>query len=133
MKQNSRKRFFKWLIKKAKKDKRVLLLTADLGYNYIEEYQRLFPDRFINVGIAEQNMIGIATGLTLMGWKPYCYTNAVFLNYKCIEQIRNAAMQGIRLNVVGSSVTGFLGSTHNFVKGEREPLKYIKNVNYIRL
>lgn len=130
---DTRNHFFKSLINKSKKDKRIILLTADLGHNFIEQYRDLFPDRFINVGIAEQNMIGLATGLTLMGWKPYCYTNAVFLNFKCIEQIRSAALQGIKLNVVGAKSGGFLGSTHNFLKGEREPLRDIKNVNYIRL
>mgnify|MGYP001559039692 FL=1 len=133
MNKDTRIKFFKWLIKKAKKDKKVIFLTGDLGHNFVEEYQKLFPKRFIDVGIAEQNMIGIATGLTLMGWKPYCYSNAVFLNFKCIEQIRNAAMQGIKLSVVGTSASAFLGDTHNFRKGEIEPLRNIKNINYIRL
>lgn len=125
--------FFKWLIKKASKDPKVIFLTGDLGHNFIEEYQEKFPDRFINCGIAEQNMIGMATGLTLMGWKPYCYSGAVFLNFKCIEQIRSAAMQGIKLNIVGTGASQFLGDSHNFRKGEIEPIRNIKNVNYIRL
>lgn len=134
MKKDTRKLFFNWLIKKAHKDKNIILLVGDLGYSFIEGFQKEFPNRFINCGIAEQNMIGVAIGLTLAGKKPHCYSGAVFMNYRCIEQIRNAWFQGINVKVVGTGASGFLGFTHNFQKGEREPLKYLKgNKNYIRL
>lgn len=133
MKQDTRKHFFKSLIKKAQKNKKILFLTGDLGYNFYEEFRDLFPERCINMGIAEQNMIGVATGLKLTGWEPYCYSNAIFINYKCLEQIRSAALQGIKLNIVGTGAADFLGFSHNFQPGEHEPLKDMKNVNYIRL
>jgi transketolase len=86
------------------------------------------------VGIAEQNMIGVATGLAIAGFKPYCYSNATFLNFRCVEQIRDAWLQGLDIKVVGTSSPGFLGFTHNISDWEIEPLKFLKgNKNYIRL
>ena len=131
--QEPRKQFVNWLIKKARRDKRIWLLTGDLGFNFIEPFAKEFPDRFINCGIAEQNMIGVATGLKLLGWEPYVYSNAVFLNYKCIEQIRSAAFQRIKLNIVGTQANEFLGASHNLQKWEKEPLKLLKGINYIKL
>jgi transketolase len=133
-KKNTRKLFFKWLVNEAKKDKKIILLTGDLGYSFIEEFKDKFPDRFINCGIAEQNMIGVATGLAIAGFKPYCYSNATFLNFRCLEQIRDAWLQGLDIKVVGTSASGFLGFTHNVQKREIEPLQFLKgNKNYIRL
>jgi transketolase len=126
MKKDTRKQFVNSLIKRARKEKDIWLLTGDLGYSFIEPFAEEFPDRFINVGIAEQNMIGLATGLALMGKKPYCYSNAVFINYKCAEQIRNAFYQGIRIKVIGTGAADFLGFTHNLQPGEKEPLKQFK-------
>ena len=131
---DTRKQFFKSLIVKALKDKNIYLLVGDLGYSFCEEFQKTFPDRFINCGIAEQNMIGIATGLTIMNKKVYCYSNAVFLNYRCLEQIRDAWLQGLDINIIGTRTSGFLGFTHNFFKGEIEPLKRLsKQLNKVYL
>ena len=124
------------MLQEARKDKDIVLLTGDLGYSFFEEFAKELPDQFVNCGIAEQNMIGVATGLTLKGKKVYCYSNAIFLNYKCLEQIRNAWMQGIDIKVVGTGASGFLGFTHNFQKWEREPLKHLAKKlkkEYIRL
>lgn len=136
MKQDTRKQFHSWLIKKARKNKNIWYLVGDLGYSFIEEFVKEFPDRFVNCGIAEQNMIGVATGLTLMGKEVYCYSGAVFINYRCIEQIRDAWMQGLDVKVVGTSANPFLRFTHNMQEGEVEPLvslaKLLKKT-YIRL
>jgi transketolase len=113
-----------------------MLLVGDLGYSFCEEFQRELPGQFINVGIAEQNMIGVATGLAIAGKKPYCYSGAVFINYRCLEQIRDAWAQEIKINVVGTGASGFLGFTHNFLPGEVEPLVSLSKLlkgNYIRL
>ena len=136
MKQDSRKLFFQRLSKEARKDKNIILLVGDLGYSFIEPFKQEFPKQFINCGIAEQNMIGVATGLTLEGKKVYCYSGAVFLNYRCLEQIRDAWMQGIKINIAGTRASGFLGFSHNFQKGEIEPLVHLSKLlkgNYIRL
>ena len=64
-------------------------MVGDLGYNVVEPFANAFPDRFINVGIAEQNMAGIAAGLAMNGWIVYCYSIGNFPTLRCIEQIRN--------------------------------------------
>lgn len=133
---DTRKQFFSEILKKARKDKDIYLLVGDLGYSFCEEFQRELPGQFINVGIAEQNMIGVATGLAIAGKKPYCYSGAVFINYRCLEQIRDAWLQGLDVKVVGAGVSGFLGFTHNFQKWEVEPLKHLAKKlkkTYVRL
>lgn len=137
MKQDSRKLFVSWLIKKAKKNKNIYLLVGDLGFNFVEAFQKEFPDRFINCGCAEQNMIGVATGMTISGKEVYCYSGGIFMNYRAVEQIRNAWAQGLNVKVVATRTGQFLGSSHNFIEGEQEPLEHLsklfKNKNYIRL
>ena len=73
-----RRPFWDEILKMAKKDKDIILLTGDLGFSFMERFQEELPKQFINAGIAEQNMIGVAAGLALCGKKPYCYSNAIF-------------------------------------------------------
>ena len=84
-----RKEFIKNLIIKRKKDKSIFLLTGDLGYSVLEEFRDKFKSSFINVGIAEQNMVGLATGLSLENNKIYIYSINNFLAFRALEQIRN--------------------------------------------
>lgn len=84
-----RKAFIDELIESAKEDEDIWLLTADLGYSFLEKFQQAFPDRFINVGVAEQNMISIAAGLALCGKKVFVYSIINFLIFRALEQIRN--------------------------------------------
>lgn len=99
-----------------KKNKNAYFLTGDLGYNTLEKIEKDFPDRFINVGIAEQNMIGIASGLALTGKKVFVYSIIPFLIMRCYEQIRNDVCYhdlDVTLLGSGSGLTyGILGSTH---------------------
>ena len=81
--------FVKELIKYAKKNKNVFLLTSDLGYRAFEEFKIKFPERFINVGVAENNMVGISAGLALTGKKVFVYSILPFLVFRSLEQIRN--------------------------------------------
>lgn len=64
-----RQSFMEALIAEARVDSSIWLLTADLGYSFLESFQKEFPDRFVNVGVAEQNLISIAAGLALSGKK----------------------------------------------------------------
>ena len=73
-----RKAFAAALVELAARDDRVVLLTGDLGYTVLEPFAERFPDRFVNVGVAEQNMVGIATGLAEAGFVPFCYSIATF-------------------------------------------------------
>lgn len=70
-------------------DERIWLLTGDLGFTVLEDYAEKFADRYINMGIAEQNMIGVAAGLAASGAIPFVYSIANFPIMRCLEQIRN--------------------------------------------
>ncbi len=72
-----------------KRDKDTYLLTGDLGFCIFDEIRKYTPDQFINVGVAEQNMVGIATGMSLTGKKVFCYSIANFVFMRNLEQIRN--------------------------------------------
>jgi transketolase len=84
-----RNTFIKTLIELAKRDERILLLTSDLGYMALEPFAEKFPQRFFNVGIAEQNMIGLATGLAEAGFVPFAYSIVPFAVLRPYEFIRN--------------------------------------------
>ena len=84
-----RNTFIKTLIELAEGDERILLLTSDLGYMALEPFAEKFPKRFFNVGIAEQNMIGLATGLAEAGFVPFAYSIAPFAVLRPYEFIRN--------------------------------------------
>lgn len=81
--------FVEELIEYARKNKNLYLVTSDLGYRAFEDFKRLYPKRFINVGIAENNMIGVAAGLALTGKKVFVYSILPFLVFRSLEQIRN--------------------------------------------
>jgi transketolase len=81
--------FVRTLIGFAERDERVVLLTGDLGFRVLEPFAERFPDRFLNAGVAEQNMIGIATGLADAGFRPYVYSIATFAALRPYEFIRN--------------------------------------------
>lgn len=84
-----RKAFVESLVALAERDSRIMLLTADLGYCALEPFAERFPERFLNVGVAEQNMIAVATGLAEAGFVPYCYSIAAFSVLRPLEFIRN--------------------------------------------
>lgn len=99
-----------------RRNKDSYFLTGDLGYNTLEKIEKDFPNRFINVGIAEQNMIGIASGLALSGKKVFVYSIIPFLIMRCFEQIRNdICYHNLDVTLLGSGsglTYGILGSTH---------------------
>ena len=95
--------FIKALSKKAEKNKNIILLSGDLGYKYFDEFNRLFPNRFINTGIAENNMVNVACGLALMGKEVYIYSIIPFLTFRSLEQIRNnIANLNLNIKIIGS-------------------------------
>jgi transketolase len=85
--------FARTLTELAAHDRRVLLLTGDLGYMALEGFAEKFPDRFINVGVAEQNMVGLATGLAEAGFIPFVYSITPFAVLRPYEFIRNGPIQ----------------------------------------
>ena len=111
-----RNAFLGELIALARTDPRVHLLTADLGWSVVEPFQRAFPERFVNVGVAEANMAGIATGLAQLGAVPFIYSIATFSSMRCYEQIRNGPVRhGLPVRIVGIGggfAYGHAGATH---------------------
>jgi len=84
-----RKTFINTLCSLAEKNNRIWLLSGDLGFSILEQFEQKFPDRYINIGVAEQNMAGIATGIALSGNTVFIYSIANFPIFRCLEQIRN--------------------------------------------
>src|SRR5438105_2346440 len=100
---NMKNEFCKTLEKIGKKDKKVLFLTGDLGYNAFENIAKIYKDRFINAGVAEQNMVSVAAGLAKMGFKPWVYSIATFLTLKTFEQVRNdVCLLNLPVKLVGN-------------------------------
>lgn len=100
----------------AGQDKRIWLLTADLGYTVLEGFAAAHPDRYVNVGVAEQNMAGIAAGLALSGMVVFTYSIANFPTLRCLEQLRNDVCYHnlpVKTVAVGGGLAyGFEGYTH---------------------
>ena len=109
--------FTEFCLAKAKNDPKFQLLTADLGFGIFDKLRELFPKNFINVGVAEQNLIGIATGMALTGLSPICYSIGNFPTMRCLEQIRNDAAYHDASIMIVSSGGGFgykqLGMSHH--------------------
>lgn len=97
-----RKFFFDSLIDAAIKDEKVIFLTADLGFGFVENYVRKCPSQFFNVGVSEQAMLGLANGLAISGKKVICYSIAAFSLVRPFEFFRNGAIaQNSAVMVVG--------------------------------
>ena len=105
------------LTKLARNDRNIMLLTADLGFNVFEEFEYEFPDQFLNVGVSEQNMTGVAAGLALEGKKVFTYSIGIFPTLRCLEQIRNdICYHNLNVNIIGMGgglSYGALGMSHH--------------------
>jgi transketolase len=101
----------------ADKDPRVCLVVGDLGYSVIEEFAQKHPDQFVNAGVAEQNMIGLAVGMALSGKVVFTYSIGNFGTLRCLEQIRNDVCYhraNVKVVAVGGGLAyGNLGVTHH--------------------
>lgn len=109
--------FVEKLIQLANSDSRIMLLTGDLGFGVFEKFAEKFPKQYLNVGVAEQNMIGIATGLALEGRTVIAYSIGNFPTLRCLEQIRNDASYheaNVKIICVGGGFSyGSLGFSHH--------------------
>lgn len=112
--------FIKTLCELAERDERIWLLTGDLGYSVLECFATRFPDRFVNMGVAEQNMTGVAAGLALCDKIPFTYSIANFPIMRCLEQIRNDVCYhnlNVKIVVVGGGLAyDSAGYTHHGVE-----------------
>ena len=81
--------FLQTLLELAREDERIVLLTGDLGFSVLEPFMEQLPKQFVNAGVAEQNMTGLAAGMALSGKIVFTYSIANFPTLRCLEQIRN--------------------------------------------
>lgn len=114
-----RSAFAEWLTKEAN-EMNSILVTGDLGFGVFEEFRRVHPGRFINAGVAEQSMIGMASGLSTIFGRVFVYSIGNFASLRCLEQIRNdVAYMNLRVTVVsvGSGFSyGSQGYTHHAIE-----------------
>lgn len=112
-----RKEFSNAIEKLALEDDSIVFITGDLGYNALENLQAKLGNRFINAGVAEQNMIGVAAGFAHKGYKVFCYSIAPFIVYRCLEQFRNdVCFNNLPVFLVGNGGGygyGIMGSSHH--------------------
>ncbi len=109
--------FNKELLEIAKKDPRIHMVLADIGYGEIEPFRDTFPERYYNVGVAEQNMTGVACGIAMEGNIAVTYSIANFPTLRCLEQIRNDVCYhnaNVKIVIIGGGVSyGALGMSHH--------------------
>ena len=109
--------FNKELLEIAKNDKRIHMVLADIGYGEIEPFRDTFPERYYNVGVAEQNMTGVACGIAMEGNIAVTYSIANFPTLRCLEQIRNDVCYhnaNVKIVIIGGGVSyGALGMSHH--------------------
>ena len=115
-----RKIFITELIKAAKKNKKIILIVNDLGYGVVDNFAKKFPKQFINAGVAEQNMMGLAAGLAMDGNHVFVYSIGNFSTFRCAEQIRNDIdyhKLAVTIINVGPGVDyGHLGYSHHSIQ-----------------
>ena len=128
-----RKYFLEKLSELAELDPRIIFIVGDVGFSFIELFKERFPNQYLNAGIGEQSMMGVAVGLANMGWKPYVYTMKNFILLRPHEQLRNDIGYGnanVKLfGVAGSAAYKFLGMSHNlYGTEEQDLLRNIPNI-----
>lgn len=112
-----RNTFAKVITELAEIDKKIVLLSGDIGNRMFDDFKKVAKQRFINCGIAEANMMSVASGLALTGMKPFIYTIAPFTTVRCLEQIKiGAAYHNTNITIIGTG-SGLsyaeLGPTHH--------------------
>jgi transketolase len=115
-----RNAFVEELVILARKNKNIALVVGDLGYKVVEPFAEEFPDRFINAGVAEQNMTGLAAGMASEGFHVFTYSIANFPTFRCAEQIRNDVDYHnlpVTIVTVGGGLSyGNLGYSHHAIQ-----------------
>ncbi len=131
---NARGVFMETLEELVKKDNRIILVVGDVGFSYMAEFQKKYPNQYINTGVMEQTFMGMAAGLAQSGWKPYVYSMVPFVIMRNYEQLRNDvcyANANVKLiGAVGSVHYRFQGMSHNLLGKENEEdlLKNLPNI-----
>ncbi len=123
-----RRTFGKVISQLAENDEKIFVIVGDIGFRVFDEYREKFPDRFINMGICEQSMIGVSSGMALEGLKPWVYTITPFLIERPFEQVKlDIDQQMANVKLVGFADYPTLGPTHSEIHGEKT-MKLFKNI-----
>lgn len=134
MARSARGVFMETLEELVQKDPRIILVVGDVGFSYMAEFQKKYPNQYINTGVMEQSFMGIAAGLAQSGWKPYVYSMVPFVIMRNYEQLRNDvcyANANVKLiGAVGNVHYRFQGMSHNLLGSENEEdlLKNLPNI-----
>ena len=123
-----RRSFGKIITELADRDEKIYVIVGDIGYRVFDEFREKHPDRFINIGICEQSMIGVSAGMALEGLKPWVYTITPFLIERPFEQIKiDIDQQNVDVKLVGYSDYPTLGPTHTELNGNKM-MQLFKNI-----
>jgi len=123
-----RRRFGNTIAELADKDKDIYVIVGDIGYRVFDEFREKHPDRFINMGVCEQSMIGVSAGMALEGLKPWVYTITPFLIERPFEQVKlDIDQQNVNVKLVGFSDYPTLGPTHTELDGKKL-MQLLKNI-----
>ena len=126
-----RKLFMDALLELAEKDDKIVLIIPDVGFSYMEEFEKRFPNRFFNFGVTEQSTILIASAMALSGFKPFVFSMINFVLFRPAEMVRNGIVKhnsNVKLiGTSGSKSFSFLGFSHNLLH-ENEDTIFCKNI-----
>tara|TARA_E500000178_G_C16513387_1_gene526869 strand:+ start:65 stop:544 length:480 start_codon:yes stop_codon:yes gene_type:complete len=123
-----RRKFGKVINEIAKRDKKVILLVGDIGYGIFDDFRKNHPDRFFNMGVCEQSIIGSAAGMAIEGLKPWVYTITPFLIERPFEQVKlDIDQQNVNVNLVGYADYPKQGPTHAELDGKKM-MSLFKNI-----
>ena len=112
----------------AEKDEKLYVIVCDIGYRVFDEFRNKFPNRFINMGICEQSIISVASGMALEGLKPWIYTITPFLIERPFEQIKlDIDEQNVNVKLVGFADYPTLGPTHTEINAKKM-MKLFNNI-----
>ena len=123
-----RRSFGKIITELADRDEKIYVIVGDIGYRVFDEFREKHPDRFINIGVCEQSMIGVSAGMALEGLNPWVYTITPFLIERPFEQVKlDIDQQNVNVKLVGYSDYPTLGPTHTELNGKKL-MQLFKNI-----
>ena len=115
-----RRRFGEVISQLADVDEKIYIVVGDIGFRIFDEFREKHPDRFINMGVCEQSIISVASGMALEGLKPWVYTITPFLIERPFEQVKlDIDQQNVNVNLVGFADYPTLGPTHTELDGKK--------------
>ena len=123
-----RRRFGEVISKLADENENIIIIVADIGYRVFDDFREKYPERFINMGICEQSIISVASGMALEGIQPWVYTITPFLIERPFEQIKlDINHQNVNVNLVGYADYPTLGPTHMQLN-DKKIMELFKNI-----